>query len=107
MSSPFHDILAAIDNCSQVPMDCYAATKVLKEFDLSIVDCEWHVGDWVTPKSDRNLKGHGAPHRVIKTFDQLQLHVESFGANLSAYNIVVAICRNMERRVYVYWRSFV
>ena len=71
-------------------VDSYTASKMLDEFDLSIIKCDYKVGEFVTPTKKSQLKGRGEPHQVKIVFPTIQLHVEATNKALTCYNMVVA-----------------
>lgn len=70
--------------------DYFEQTKLLSEFDLSIVAQPYKVNDFVTPKEKMNIKGAGKPHKVIMSWPQVQLHISEINKALSCYNMLVA-----------------
>ena len=71
-------------------IDCYTASKILADFDLSKIKQSYKVGDFVTPVVAAGIKGHGQVHRVMMIWDSIQLHIDSCNRPLTCYNMLVS-----------------
>ncbi|MCL2092983.1 MAG: hypothetical protein FWH12_02205 [Treponema sp.] len=83
-------LLKSLSDTDKEPeVDNYTATRLMQEYLLE-ESKPYKVGEYITPKEGRNIKGHGDPCLVVQVWDEYQYAVRGEpGDELERYNMMI------------------